>query len=55
MVQILPLLLAVLCSPCSAYELFLDNFNDGDDLGWTTPLAGKLSQLTWGSIKSVGY
>lgn len=35
MVQILPLLLAVLCSVCSAGELFLDNFNDGDDLGWT--------------------
>ncbi len=35
MVQILPLLLAVLCSVCFADELFLDNFNDGDDLGWT--------------------
>lgn len=35
MVQILPLLLVVPCSVCFADGLFLDNFNDGDDLGWT--------------------
>lgn len=59
MVQILPLLLAVLCSVCFGDNLGWTHlgaagFQVIDDVLVTTPLSGNLTQLTWGSIKTVG-